>query len=261
MSMLRSESGHVNHLAGLIHPLKNVLGFAKNFDITLIGEASHGTREFYEFRCNLTKRLIEHHGCKGVCIEGDWPDTATLHHFVTEFGGSHENATADATLKESFSRFPTWMWQNHSMKNFLIWLRDFNSKQQPQDRCGIFGLDVYSLHASKAAVVDYLMENNYQLTAADVIDFYSCFDKYGDDPQRYGMLTSKKYKMENCHGAVVKAYHEVLKVIHKERLKEVRTQAASPPPIPAFGATTDKDDVNMAEKIKNMDKDFIFKVY
>jgi len=96
----------------------------------------------------------------------------------------------DVALK-GFSRFPTWMWKNHVMRKFIIWLRHHNSHMKPEHRCGIFGLDLYSLHLSMQAVVKYFDEKD-PMTAVNVEDFYSCFDRYGDDPQTYGLATSQQ---------------------------------------------------------------------
>src|ERR1051325_6462111 len=112
--------------------------------IVMIGEASHGTHEFYEMRAALTRRLIERHGFAAVCVEGDWPDCLRADRFVRGHG---DDDTAEEALS-SFERFPKWMWRNQVVAEFLDWLRAHNSEVDVHRRCGFYGLDLYSLHAS-----------------------------------------------------------------------------------------------------------------
>jgi erythromycin esterase-like protein len=125
---------------------------AARASIVLIGEASHGTQEFYEMRAALTRELIEAHGFRAVALEADWPDTSRAHRYVR---GRSDDANADEALSD-FHRFPRWMWRNEVMRNFVEWLAEFNRAQPLGEMAGVFGLDLYSLHASIEAVLEYL---------------------------------------------------------------------------------------------------------
>jgi erythromycin esterase-like protein len=163
-------------------PLVEMAGAAQ---CVLIGEASHGTDEFYETRAALTKRLIEEKGFRGVALEADWPDSFRVHRFVT---GRGDDRTAQEALSD-FRRFPSWMWRNTVVVEFIEWLRAWNAGRNPAtERAGFFGMDLYSMHASIAAVLQYL--NTIDPEAARRARYrYSCFDHFGEDPQRYGLVT------------------------------------------------------------------------
>jgi erythromycin esterase-like protein len=206
----------VNELSKCTSHIYDVVSLIKKeHEVILIGESTHGTREYYQFRANITKKLIKEGHCTGVCIEADWPDTAKLHRFVTCFS---ESETIEQAMN-GFSRFPTWMWKNYPMKTFLVWLREHNRNLKPEQRCGIFGVDLYSLHLSMHAVVDYLDKLD-PLTAVSIEDFYSCFDKFGKDPQDYGMLvnTGPNFMARpDCRQAAVQALAAICR--HNKALK------------------------------------------
>src|SRR3982750_2153415 len=105
--------------------------------IVLLGEASHGTHEFYALRAAITRRLIETRGFRAVTIEGDWPDTRRVDRFVRGRGDDPDAAAALA----GFKRFPQWMWRNTVVRDFVTWLRDHNAARSPGERCGMYGLD------------------------------------------------------------------------------------------------------------------------
>src|SRR5205085_2265058 len=119
-----------------------------------IGEASHGTHEFYHVRAELTKRLIVEQGFAAVAIEGDWPDTHRINRYVQ---GESDDADATEALS-GFTRFPQWMWRNADVLDFVGWLREHNESLPRDRRTGIYGLDLYSLHASIEAVLAYLRD-------------------------------------------------------------------------------------------------------
>jgi erythromycin esterase-like protein len=153
--------------------------------IVLIGEASHGTHDFYKQRALITRRLIEERGFNGVAIEGDWPDAHRVHRFVL---GRGDDPDACAALGD-FLRFPAWMWRNMDVLAFVEWLREFNLKSPKSDRVGFHGLDLYSLHASIRAVLDFL--DKVDPEAARRARFrYSCFDHFGEDAEAYGYAAS-----------------------------------------------------------------------
>jgi erythromycin esterase-like protein len=150
--------------------------------IVLLGEASHGTREFYRERARITKRLIAELGFRAVAIEGDWPDAYRVNRYV---GGSPTDADADAALA-GFRRFPTWMWRNAEMLELVEWLRAYNARL-PAGATGVgfYGLDLYSLGASMDAVVAYLDEQDAE--AADRARArYECLQPYAGDSAGYG---------------------------------------------------------------------------
>jgi erythromycin esterase-like protein/predicted phosphoribosyltransferase len=147
----------------------------------LIGEASHGTYEFYRERAELTKRLIVEAGYTAVAVEADWPDAYRVNRFVR---GQGDDASAEEALR-GFRRFPTWMWRNIVVDEFVGWLRDHNDGlPDGEPKVGFYGLDLYSLHASMEAVVDYLDKVDAE-AAARARERYACFDQFGRDPQVY----------------------------------------------------------------------------
>ncbi|MCW3029544.1 MAG: Erythromycin esterase [Solirubrobacterales bacterium] len=147
----------------------------------LLGEASHGTHEFYRERAEITKRLIADAGCSAVAVEADWPDAYRVNRFVRGIG---EDRTPEEALR-GFRRFPVWMWRNTVVSDFVGWLRDFNdSLPNGAPKVGFYGLDLYSLHASMEAVVSYL-ESVDPEAAARARERYACFDQFGRDPQVY----------------------------------------------------------------------------
>lgn len=147
----------------------------------LIGEASHGTHEFYRLRAELTKRLVVEKGFNAVAAEADWPDAYRVNRWVRGVGGDVDAEQALA----GFQRFPSWMWRNADVLDFVGWLRDFNEHVAPATRVGFYGLDLYSLQASIQAVLSYLGRADPE-AAARARERYACFEGYGEDPQWYG---------------------------------------------------------------------------
>jgi len=176
-------------LARLARP---VTGAAEDYDgllslvgdrrLVLIGEASHGTHEFYRERARITRRLIDELGFTVVAVEGDWPDAYRVNRYVMGMAG---DATADGAL-QGFRRFPTWMWRNRDVLSFVQWLRARNDAQgDPATKARFYGLDLYSLRASIEAVVEYL--DRIDPDAAQRARMrYACFDHVGADGQVYG---------------------------------------------------------------------------
>ena len=159
-------------------PIIRVVGDAP---LVLIGEASHGTHEFYRIRAEITKRLIRECGFRAIAAEADWPDAYRVNRFVR---GRGRDADAEDALAD-FKRFPQWMWRNAEVLDFVGWLRSHNESVAAGEAVGFYGLDLYSLHRSMAAVLDYLRLIDPE-AAHRAQERYACFDKFGDDPQRYG---------------------------------------------------------------------------
>src|SRR5438874_10418697 len=159
-------------------PLMNLIGDAR---FVLLGEASHGTHEFYRMRAEITQRLISEKGFMAVAVEADWPDAYRVNRYVR---GVSDDATANEALVD-FRRFPTWMWRNADVLDFVGWLRDHNEAGGDDGKVGFYGMDLYSLHASMRAVLRYL--DRVDPEAADRARArYACFDHFGEDPQAYG---------------------------------------------------------------------------
>jgi erythromycin esterase-like protein len=176
-----SELRAVEHAARSLDDLDELVASAARCRTVLIGEATHGTDDFYRLRAQVTRRLIEDHGFRGVAIEGDWPDTARVHRFVTGLGADELAIEA----LDGFRRFPAWMWRNAAMLEFVGWLHEHNAERPVNDHVGLFGLDLYSMHASAELVLDYLAREDPEALprARRRID---CLDGTDPDPQRYG---------------------------------------------------------------------------
>jgi erythromycin esterase-like protein len=179
----------LNALRARLHPLD---GHGPDYDpllrrigdarIVLLGEASHGTHDFYHERATITRRLIEEKGFSLVVVEADWPDAYRVNRFVRGVG---EDESAAAALGD-FRRFPTWMWRNVDVLTFVDWLREYNaSLRDPGRGVGFYGMDLYSLSASVEAVIRFL--DRVDPEAARRARYrYSCFGDLGEDPQAYG---------------------------------------------------------------------------
>lgn len=184
--------------------LDAVLSHIGQARLVLMGEATHGTREFYQLRAALSKRLIVEHGFDAIAVEADWPDALQASRFVQLKGGGH---TADQALS-GFQRFPQWMWRNEEMVELLYWLRLHNQQvRDPARRIGFYGLDLYSLHHSMRLVVRYL-EQADPPAAGRARERYSCIDHVGADPLRYGYLASLGLR-EDCEAEVVRQLAEL----------------------------------------------------
>ena len=158
--------------------------FASFFDrysdarVVLLGEASHGTSEFYRARAEISKRLIAHHGFNIVAVEADWPDAATIDRYVR-----HRRKREGE--QRAFERFPTWMWRNREMDGFIRWLRRHNHSRRYEEMAGFYGLDLYNLQASMRAVIDFLDREDPE-AAKLARRRYGCLEPWADNPARYG---------------------------------------------------------------------------
>jgi erythromycin esterase-like protein len=173
----------------------------------LIGEASHGTHEFYQQRAEITKRLIQEKGFTAVAVEADWPDAYRVNRYVRGIGD--DTTSADALA--GFDRFPAWMWRNTEVVNFIDWLREYNNAlPQNATKAGFYGLDLYSLHTSVEAVLSYL--DKIDPEAAKRARYrYSCFEHFGEDTQGYGYAASFGLT-ESCQKKVI---NELLELQHR----------------------------------------------
>lgn len=153
--------------------------------VVLLGEATHGTHEFYRERAFITRRLISEKGFTAVAVEADWPDTYRINRFVR---GESADEEAVESLAD-FGRFPTWMWRNADVLDFIGWLRTHNEAQAVDKRAGFYGLDLYSLRASMEAVLRYLDKVDPD-AARRARRRYGCFDQFGKEMQEYGYAAS-----------------------------------------------------------------------
>ena len=175
--------------------------FAEGARVVLLGEASHGTAEFYRARASITRWLIEHRGFHIVALEADWPDARVLDARVRH--RSRPKAAADA-----FSRFPTWMWRNQEFDAFVQWLGDHNRLRPESRRAGVYGLDLYNLAASMRTVIDYLEREDPE-AARVARERYGCLEPWAHVPAQYGrQAVSAGYS--RCETAVTAMLRDLL---------------------------------------------------
>lgn len=184
-------------------PLMELVG---NSRFTLLGEASHGTHDFYHTRAQITQWLIKEKGYTAVAVEADWPDAHRVNRYVQ---GRSDDADAVEALS-SFKRFPTWMWRNTDVVEFIAWLREYNDALPEGSRkVGFYGLDLYSLHASARAVLDFL--DKVDPEAAQKARYrYACFEHFGEDTQAYG-YAARFGLSKSCEDEVVNQLVEMQK--------------------------------------------------
>jgi erythromycin esterase-like protein len=199
----------VRPLVGAPEDFEPLLALIGNAGFVLVGEASHGTHEFYRIRAEITKRLILEKGFTSVAVEADWPDAYRVNRYVRGRGSDRDAEEALA----GFKRFPQWMWRNADVLDFVGWLRAHNDGLPAGARVGFYGLDLYSLHASIEAVLGYLQIVDPE-AAARARERYNCFEQFGADPQGYGYAATLGLA-PSCEAAVV------------EQLAELRRSAAA----------------------------------
>jgi erythromycin esterase-like protein/predicted phosphoribosyltransferase len=175
-------------------PLIHAIGDAR---VVLLGEATHGTHEFYRERAFITRRLITEKQFDAVAVEADWPDAYRVNRYVRSAGSDRDAVEALG----DFGCFPTWMWRNADVLDFVGWLRTHNEGRPATERAGFYGLDLYSLRASMEAVLRYL-DNVDPAAARRARARYGCFDRYGDGMDRYGYATGIGMT-ETCEREVV----------------------------------------------------------
>jgi len=176
--------------------------FIGEAELALLGEASHGTHEFYASRATVTKRLIVENGFRAVVVEADWPDAYRVNRYVR-----HKSSDTSAVeALEDFKRFPTWMWRNTDVVGFIEWLREHNEGLPDERQAGFYGMDLYALQASMRAVLDYLEQTDPD-AARRARERYGCFERYGEDPQAYAY--AETFGLETCEDAVVEVLTEL----------------------------------------------------
>ncbi len=183
VQVIRDAAHRIEGVATDYDPLMDLVGDAR---FVLLGEASHGTHDFYDARAKITKRLIEEKDFNAVAVEADWPDAYRVNRYIR---GAGPDANGHDALA-GFKRFPTWMWRNADVLDFVEWMRARNDGLAAETaKAGFYGLDLYSLYTSMDAVLGYLQKTDPE--AAKRAHYrYSCFDHFREDAQAYGYAAS-----------------------------------------------------------------------
>jgi erythromycin esterase-like protein len=165
----------------------------------LLGESSHGTSEFYKWRGEISKRLIKEKGFSFIAVEGDWPDCFEVNKYVKELYGIGQSPYK---VLHSFNRWPTWMWANKEMVDFIEWLKSYNDSLNTgkQNKVGFYGLDLYSLWESVEAIIKYLKRVDPS-ALKNAIDAFNCFEPYDKDVEKYARATA--FVPTNCEDEVI----------------------------------------------------------
>lgn len=185
-----------------LDPLMDRIG---NAHYVLLGEASHGTHEYYTWRARISKRLIREKGFSFIAVEGDWPDCFRINRFIKGDPGSSDHI---ADVLRNFTRWPTWMWANWEIASFAEWLRKHNQGQATGQKVGFYGLDVYSLWESMETLLEYLQKEDPE-TAQLARKAVSCFQPYGEDEQQYARAI--RMLSESCRREVTTLLQEIRK--------------------------------------------------
>jgi erythromycin esterase-like protein len=188
-----------------LDPLLAAIGEAK---YVLLGEASHGTSEFYTIRAELTKRLIKEKGFSVIAVEGDWPSCQSINRYIKNIGSQNDVRGA----LESFNRWPTWMWANEEIIGLVEWLRTYNQQTKRKNKVGFYGLDVYSLWESMDEIIKYL-ERTGNSGLQQARNAFSCFEPYNRNNESYAVAAG--YLSENC----IKEALSLLTTIQKNKWK------------------------------------------
>lgn len=160
--------------------------------VVLLGEATHGTSEFYTWRAEISKRLIEEKGFNIIAVEGDWSDAYPVNNYIR---GNSNAATAEEALLQGFDRWPTWMWANEEIADLTAWLRTYNTGRAAQEQVGFYGVDVYGMWESLDEVTEYL-ENTDPAAAQAAREARNCFAPYNQNENAY--ITATRSSSENC---------------------------------------------------------------
>jgi erythromycin esterase len=176
--------------------------------IVMLGEASHGTHEYYTWRKEISKLLIREKKFSFIAVEGDWPDCYRINRFIK---GYTDSGTTIQEVLHAFNRWPTWMWANWEIASLMEWLKEYNGKLSLENRIGFYGLDVYSLWESMEAIITYL-EKEDPHAAKSVKKVIECFEHYGEEGQLYAYKVAAKIS-ESCQQQVL------------DMLKEIRLKA------------------------------------
>lgn len=201
--LIEGLRNHLQPLTGAVNDYDALLRLIGPARFALLGEASHGSREFYRERAAITRRLIIEKGFTAVAVEADWPDAWRVNRYVR---GLSNDVDAAAALS-GFQRFPAWMWRNTEVRDFVEWLRDYNTGLDPERQVGFYGIDLYSLFTSMHEVLTYLDQTDAE-AARRARSRYACFDHAAEDSQAYGYAASFGLA-PSCEDAVVQQLTEM----------------------------------------------------
>jgi erythromycin esterase len=191
------------HSKADLKPLMDRIGDAR---IVMLGEASHGTHEYYTWRTHITKKLIEEKGFNFIAVEGDWPDCYRLNRFVKGYDVANKSAY---TVLQSFNRWPTWMWANWEIVALSDWLKKYNKQLPPDKKAGFYGLDVYSLWESMDSIMQYLKKTDpAALKVAEAA--FNCFEPYHKD-EGNAYARAAQFVPELCQNEVMHLLKEIEK--------------------------------------------------
>lgn len=197
MTLTESIISRARLLSGSPADYDALLEYIGDARFVLLGEASHGTHEFYRERAIITQRLIEEKSFHAVAVEADWPDAYRVNRYVCDCS---DDSDSDQALA-GFKRFPTWMWRNDEVVHFVDWLHGFNDARSRPDTVGFYGIDLYSLFTSIEEVLNYLDKVDPD-AASRARQRYACFDHFRHDSQGYGYATGVQMA-PSCENAVV----------------------------------------------------------
>ena len=184
--------------------------------IVLLGEASHGTSEYYTWRAAISKRLIEEKGFGFIAVEGEWADSYRVNEFIK---GPEQDSAAVISLLKNYNRWPTWMWGNYEVAALVNWLNQYNQEISAKEKIGFFGLDVYCLWESMSELMPYLQEleevDPSLLKAAKEV--HQCFQPYSSDPQQYAVAVANA--SDNCRAKTRRLWKVVQKLTDEKSEK------------------------------------------
>jgi len=180
---VRDRANDLDDAADLDH----IVGVASDRKLVLMGEASHGTREYYAWRDSISRRLIAEHDFRFIAVEGDWASLFELNRYVKDLPGAADSAREVLTNLE---RWPLWMWGNEEVEALAEWLREFNDGRPQDEKVGFYGKDVYDEWRSMDAVLEFLETRDNELFN-EVEALYACFDNYGRDSWQYAQAVSR----------------------------------------------------------------------
>lgn len=167
------------------HDLTTIIEAIGDAKIVLLGESSHGTSEFYSVRAELSKRLILEKGFKLIVVEGDWPSSQQVNQYIKGYSEGNEDVR---DVLKAFNRWPTWMWANKEMAEFIAWLKEHNLNNEESQQVGFYGIDVYSLWESLDEVITYLSKTNPQSEDLELAKkAFACFEPFNRHPETYAM--------------------------------------------------------------------------
>ncbi|GAB3820290.1 erythromycin esterase family protein [Pontibacter rugosus] len=175
--------------------------------VVMLGEASHGTSEYYTWRTAISRRLIQEKGFKFIAVEGDWPECYVVNRMVK----GYQTTSKIADVLQVYRRWPTWMWANWEVAALVEWLREYNNQRSSPDKAGFYGLDVYSLWESLDQIVRYLEQTDGQAAEA-ARNAISCFEPFNRDPQVYAQATA--FVPTDCEQEVI----EMLQKVQQQRV-------------------------------------------